>query len=361
MSNTLESLRKFLFNSCLVVLNVSSSSEDEKLLKDSLKSCEDALERFVITDEVGLYVSYYHKTDENNSNSNTSLQGKIIFDSKLQKSVGVDILYSAAFVKCKEGPLKNDIDMKKQLHLISLSGDSLEIEGVKSFSGRIFETVQKYTRQAITPLVRSLASTPSTSDDTQSSSSSSSLLGVNDDSTLVGILLRRLRELDVALDQCQRGLNISKVGLEAPQEFQVLEDGIAESIQACLESHSPSQADDILRKCGLSILIEGSSEEKEEYSNTINKYAKLWPTEISKQIDFIDSPFKGSISEEIEFWNIMNESLADTKNKLSSPPVLLTKLVLKRTNRVSDQLIKEAESELEKSSEVVQTAVAYLR
>ena len=124
--------------------------------------------------------------------------------------------------------------MKKQLHLISLSGDSLEIEGVKSFSGRIFETVQKYTRQAITPLVRSLASTPSTSDDTQSSSSSSSLLGVNDDSTLVGILLRRLRELDVALDQCQRGLNISKVGLEAPQEFQVLEDGIAESIQACL-------------------------------------------------------------------------------------------------------------------------------
>ena len=73
MSNTLESLRKFLFNSCLVVLNVSSSSEDEKLLKDSLKSCEDALERFVITDEVGLYVSYYHKTDENNSNSNSDI------------------------------------------------------------------------------------------------------------------------------------------------------------------------------------------------------------------------------------------------------------------------------------------------
>ena len=148
MSDSLESLKEFLFNSCLVVLNVTSSSEDEKLLKDSLKSCEDALERFVSTDEVGLYVSYYHNTDENNSTSNTTLQGKIIFDSKLQKSqgIGIDILYSAAFVKCKEAPLKSDIDMKKQLHLISLSGDSTEIEGVKSFSGRIFETIQKIYR-----------------------------------------------------------------------------------------------------------------------------------------------------------------------------------------------------------------------
>ena len=86
----------------------------------------------------------------------------------------------------------------------------------------------------------------------------------------------------------------------------------------------------------------------------MNVSAKQWPAEIAKQTRLIESSFPGSAEEEITFWADLDRKLADTKEQLDSAPVLLTKLVLKRTNRVSEQLIREAEMELDKAIDIAQ-------
>ena len=60
-------------------------------------------------------------------------------------------------------------------------------------------------------------------------------------------------------------------------------------------------------------------------------------------------------------WKDLDKKMADTKAQLENAPALLTKLVLKKTNRVSEQLIKESEIHLDKSIELVQISVAFLR
>ena len=75
----------------------------------------------------------------------------------------------------------------------------------------------------------------------------------------------------------------------------------------------------------------------------------------------MESSFPGSAEKEIHFWKELSMKLGDTKAKLESAPVLLTKLVLKRSNRVSDQLIREVELELDKCIDVVQISVTFLR
>ena len=57
----------------------------------------------------------------------------------------------------------------------------------------------------------------------------------------------------------------------------------------------------------------------------------------------------------------MEKKLNETKEKLESSGCLLTKLILRRTNRVSEQLIKESEMELDKCVEIVQTSVNFFK
>jgi dynein heavy chain 1 len=100
---------------------------------------------------------------------------------------------------------------------------------------------------------------------------------------------------------------------------------------------------------------------QEAFANEVNKSAKQWPIEISRQTKLVESSFPGSAEKEVAFWKDLDRKLADTKSQLESLPILLTKLVLKRTNRISEQLIREAEIELDRSTELVQVSVTFLR
>eukprot|EP01037_Dinobryon_pediforme_P041129 gene41129-50683_t len=102
-------------------------------------------------------------------------------------------------------------------------------------------------------------------------------------------------------------------------------------------------------------------ESEEEFANEINKTAKMWPNEITRQTKLVSSPFAGSLDKEINFWKDLDRKLAETKDQMESAPILLTKLVLKRTSRISEQLIIEAESKLDRSIETVRASLNFIR
>lgn len=178
----------------------------------------------------------------------------------------------------------------------------------------------------------------------------------------VELLQKKLRELDVVLEQCQRGAIIPSAHLPYHPALDVpTSRANATTIKGHLEKYNVSQVDQYLTDLGLTTVIGSTAESREEFANELNKYAKSWPIEISKQTKLAESSFPGSIEKEIGFWKEMEKKLAETRENLDSVPIALTKLILRRTNRVSEQLIREAEIDLDKCHEIVQTSVQFVR
>jgi dynein heavy chain 1 len=132
-------------------------------------------------------------------------------------------------------------------------------------------------------------------------------------------------------------------------------------LRGYLDKYNGSQVDALFKTLNIPEVTGSTPEIIEEFANEVNKSTKLWPAEISRQTRLIDSTFPTSAGREIDFWKDLEKKLADTKEQLESSGVLLTKLVLKRNNRVSEQLIREAETELDRCIEVVQVSVSFLR
>lgn len=101
--------------------------------------------------------------------------------------------------------------------------------------------------------------------------------------------------MDLVLDQCQRGTNIPKIDLIIPSIIKEINiSNITSSIlKGYLEKYNPSQVDQLFHEITLDNIMGNSSESKEEFANEVNKSAKLWPSELSKQIRLIETPFPG--------------------------------------------------------------------
>ena len=174
------------------------------------------------------------------------------------------------------------------------------------------------------------------------------------------MLNRRIRELDLALEQCQRGSVIPKVELQVPPQIQKAAlKTTAAIVRGLLEKFNPSQADALFDETNLTAAMGSTAETNEAFANDISKCARAWPAEIQRQCSFIDTPFPSTPEREVLFWKDLEKKLLATKEQLGTPEVLLTKLALRRTNRVSEQLIREAEVELEKALEIAQASVSF--
>jgi dynein heavy chain 1 len=175
---------------------------------------------------------------------------------------------------------------------------------------------------------------------------------------------KKIRELDQALEQCQRGASIPRVSLgthASIEEAALMASSKNIDLKSHLEKFNSSLVEALFDDIGLTTSMGRTSAEKEAYANEINQFAKQWPISISRQAKLIETPFPGSADREIDFWSEMEKKLLDTKAQLESPSIVLTKLVLKRTNRVSEQLIREAEIELDRAIEVAHGSVSFLR
>jgi dynein heavy chain 1, cytosolic len=247
-------------------------------------------------------------------------------------------------VKSFEETLNPAKPLSQQLQLITLSTSNIP-SGADDSNSYLYP-FQRYIQQVYTPLTKlksSLNADPNAAENV-----------VN--------LQKRVRDLDLALEQCYRGTSIPRIELPVPS---VLMPSVSSTsvtvLRGFLEKYNPSQVDQLFSELGLDKVMGNSSESKEEFANIVNKSAKTWPQEISRQLRLLESPFPGTIEKEINFWKEIEKKLIDSKGQLESAPLLLTKLVLKRTNRVSEQLIYEAETDLDRSLEAVQESNAFLR
>lgn len=173
------------------------------------------------------------------------------------------------------------------------------------------------------------------------------------------ILQKRVRDLESLLENLQRGSGIPSIHIPIPPSLvEFAKTANTPAMKTLLEKYNVSQVDVLFNEMRLSTVIR---ENEEEFANDVNKTARQWPAEIIRQTKLINSPFAGSIEKEINFWKDLERKLADTKDQLESAPILLTKLVLKRTNRISEQLIIEAETVLDRAIETVKASLAFIR
>lgn len=164
------------------------------------------------------------------------------------------------------------------------------------------------------------------------------------------------------MEQCQRGSTIPSIILPIPPSLiEVAKLANVATMKTLLEKYNASQVDALFTELNLHQLLQGSDEVREEFANEVNKTAKLWPPEVRRQTRLTESSFAGSVEKEINFWKDLDHKLEETKQQLESAPILLTKLVLKRTNRVSEQLIVEAETLLDRSINIVGISLSFLR
>lgn len=277
----------------------------------------------------------------------------------LNLSEANDVVASIAVVKCTEGPLYLDRSLFSQVSVMTTrvnDQSSLAISAASSSeSYSLLNLVQQHTKYLFTPLVR-LTST---------------IAGKNSSITPIEVenlsnLQRKLREMTLALEQCQHSTMIPHIKLPVPDIFEELHESnptgiVSTDLKRFLEKYVPSHVDAYLGEIGLLAQMGDSEADKEEFANNVNKYAKQWPAEIMKQTKLTQSAFPKSASMEIDFWKDFSEKMTETKEHLETIPVLLTKLILKRTNRVSEEMIREAETDLEKTSVIVLGSYGFLR
>lgn len=182
---------------------------------------------------------------------------------------------------------------------------------------------------------------------------------IDDENDQAAILQKRVRDLESLLENLQRGSAIPSIHIPIPPSLvEAAKQANAVTMKNLLEKYNPSQVDILFGELGLSAVMR---ENEEDFANDINKTAKLWPNEIIRQTKLVNSPFAGTVDKEMNFWKDLDRKLAETKEQMESAPILLTKLVLKRTNRISEQLILEAESKLDRSMETVRASLSFIR
>jgi formylmethanofuran dehydrogenase subunit E-like metal-binding protein len=71
--------------------------------------------------------------------------------------------------------------------------------------------------------------------------------------------------------------------------------------------------------------------------------------------------FPGRIDAEVNFWKDLEKKLNETTLQLQHNSVLITRLFLRRYNRVQENGISEAEKELDRALDIVSASIAYLR
>ena len=251
-----------------------------------------------------------------------------------------------AVVKSKDGPLDQYKPLFSQLQLTTVTHSC--DNGVAHVINDYYSTLQQFTKHVYTPILVKF---------TQQSGDSPT------EDENIKILQRRVRELDIALEQCQRGSMAPSIILPvAPSLIEPAKLSTTAILRSHLDKYNASLVDQLFADINLNSICGTTQEQKEEFANEVNKSAKQWPIEISKQVRLVDSSFPSSIESEIEFWKDLEKKIGETKEQLEScTSVLLTKLVLKRTNRVSEQLIKESEANVDKVFEIAQASVSFLR
>lgn len=260
------------------------------------------------------------------------------------------LLSRIALVKYESEPLVSNVSISAQVQITTMA---MKPEAsADELNQTFYNHLLQINRHLYEPLIRS-AKNAKLADEG---------VAVNDEDDHLLILQKRIRDLDFALEHCQKGTIIPTITLVVPAALnQAAKITTAKALANHIDKYNASQVDQLFIEVDLAKVLGEQSEAKEKLTAEINKAAKEWPAEITRQARSIEFPFPGSLEKEVNFWVEMDNKLRNTRTQLESAPQLLTKLVLKRTNKVAEQLIVEAESNFTNASKLVEVSLSFLR
>ncbi|KAK8797138.1 hypothetical protein WA158_004348 [Blastocystis sp. Blastoise] len=211
------------------------------------------------------------------------------------------------FFKTQPGQLDLNHSLAAQLQIIYLdeeySEEDKKEDGVveeKSSTGINPVTIfQSYLSNALTPLLSSFI-TVDKKDDTDSS-----------------MLLKKINELEVALNQYQQNMEIPEIHLQ----YHAL---IKNAAQLCYEKKTLLT----LKEVGLEEAIQDNT-----FINKLQEGVNRWVKEIQKVTKLKREVIGGSTLQEVNFWNSMERALLDIQEKQQSYEVQLTLNCLKAARR----------------------------
>ncbi len=156
------------------------------------------------------------------------------------------------------------------------------------------------------------------------------------------VLMRRLKELELALRQCQKQLEIPSVHLQPHPEV----------VRAL--SHADEGVSLDIEAIGLSNLPDG-------LLNEIQAGINDWVRDIRRLTQLTSLPFSGTALEEVTFWHGLGEALQATAEELESPGVIATVMLLKQAKRYLATVALDTNTGLKDALDVASDMNTFLR
>ncbi len=197
----------------------------------------------------------------------------------------------------------------------------------------VFEILQVYIQCAFTP-VTVAAQLAAGADNKGAAAASSGSSGE--------VLTRRLKELELALSQCQKQLKIPSVHLQPHPEV----------VRAL--SHADEGVSLDIEAIGLSNLPDG-------LLNEIQAGINDWVRDIRQLTQLTSLPFSGTALEEVAFWHGLGEALQATTEELESPGVTATVMLLKQAKRYLATVALDTNTGLKDALDVASDINTFLR
>uniref|UniRef100_K3WUC5 Dynein heavy chain, cytoplasmic n=1 Tax=Globisporangium ultimum (strain ATCC 200006 / CBS 805.95 / DAOM BR144) TaxID=431595 RepID=K3WUC5_GLOUD len=237
------------------------------------------------------------------------------------KKRGHDVV---CFIKRGSAPLTSDFALNHQLQVMTLalgkkkadteknsetgssSGENTEEE--EEDHGNLLSVMYNYVHQSFGPLVNEYSKVHQPQNE---------LANMNEGARGLPAIKRKMKELELALLQYQQNIEIPEVNLVFHPIIQ--------------------RAANLVREKGVLIDIEALGLEDKVndvgFLNDIQGGVNKWIREIQKVTRLISEPLPGTAMQEINFWCDLNRALLGAQEKLNSPEVEITLVVLKRAKR----------------------------
>ncbi|CAM9526710.1 unnamed protein product, partial [Phaeothamnion confervicola] len=250
-----------------------------------------------------------------------------------------------AVIKGVAGVLDAERPLSSQLQVMTIPG-ARDAAGTTTVPERvpdnIFSTLQLYARYSFTPLVQIYSTAAATRGATGAGGGSG---GNGEVDGGVLLLQRRLRELELALIQCQKRLEIPAVRLALQPE-------IAEAVRDVAED---GRVD--IDQLGLAERVADDA-----FLNAVQALVNQWVKDIQRVVRLVSStPFPGTTVEEVNFWAGLAEALAAAQAQLRSPGVRATVELLKRAKRFLATIALDTNTGLPDAVNAVADICAFLK
>jgi hypothetical protein len=100
-------------------------------------------------------------------------------------------------------------------------------------------------------------------------------------------LQKKIREVEVAMEQCQSGALIPRANIQVHQIFHdVSAAANGQVLKGLLEKFNPSQVDIFFSEMALTTVVLDSN-----FRDEVNKLCRAWPMELARQTKLVDFPF----------------------------------------------------------------------